>query len=491
MRTSGAVSEDEPTAASVHVDGSSVVAVVPEWMRGFTCDWWRHNHPTYGVKWMEAGMLTLDLTSTRLRYLTTSLTPALWRIGGTPEDEVVYVVGNPPECPPDLIQNSTNYPGPLCLTMERWTDIVNFAKDTNVHLAFGIDGAYGRKDRHSNFNSTNAREFLRYTAENKLHVFAFELSNEKNGWDADVLAEDFGTIRSYINEFWPDPSNRPILVGPDTAAVSWIQSFVQHAGGFINATTFHTYCNGYTSCTEDMLNPKVLDGCIDSAMATIKYTRAALPDKPNFPVWAGEDGPHSGGGRPNCTDRFADAFWYLDHLATLAKNGIQGFARSTLVGADYGMLNRSTYAPHPDYFAALLWGRLMGQAHLNVTVFTNTSYIRAYASCKATAQSGHSDATGTVTLLILNLDMTKSYSVDVKDCGSGEQAIYQVRSPQSGIYTDGAEFLGSDGSWTDLKLDSNDKLPAMTPQSKSTGPITLPPVSYAFVTYTACQCSLA
>ena len=395
--------------------------------------------------------------------------------------QVVYAIGNAPECPPDQIQNSTNYPGPLCLTPDRYKDILMFAHETGVHLAFGLNGAYGRASSNDNFNSTNAHELLKYTAANKLPIFAFELSNEKNGWNATKLGEDFLTIRGYINDLWPDEATRPILVGPDTAAVSWIQSFLETAKTGLNATTFHTYCNGYATCTSTMLDPEKLNSCIDPALNTIKYTRTAIPNQPEFPVWAGEDGPHSGGGRPSCSDRFADVYWYLDHLATLGLAGVQAFARSTMVGANYGLLNRTTFDPHPDYYAAYLWGKVMGRSHLNTT--SNNPMLRAYSTCR---NASH------VVILLLNLDTKNSATVTMTVASSsshaeapaaGQQSVYALRAPGGtvdGMYADGVEFLRN-GGYSLLQLDANDNLPDMSPTAMPFGTLSLGPLSYAFV----------
>ncbi|XP_065189254.1 uncharacterized protein LOC135819881 [Sycon ciliatum] len=466
----------------VHIDTSKAVATVPEYFRGFTCDWWRHNNPSYGDDWRMAGMLTLDLTSTRLKKMFTNLVPALWRIGGTPEDEVVYAIGNAPECPPDQIQNSTNYPGPLCLTPERFKDIVMFAHETGVHLAFGLSGAYGRASGKDNFNSTNSHELLKYAAANKLPIFAFELSNEKNGWDPVKLGEDFNTVRGYINELWPDEATRPLLVGPDTASTPWMKTFFGTAGKSLNASTFHTYCNGYTTCEQTMLNPKVLDGCINAAVSTIEYTREGIPSNPNMPVWAGEDGPHSGGGRPNCTDRFADAYWYLDHLATLALHGVQAFARSTMVGANYGLLNRTTFEPHPDYYAALLWGRLMGTSHLNVTTGSADGMLRAYTTCRNRS---------TVVILLMNLDTEHNHTAMLAPPASSTRAssgstayqmVYMLAATGGleGMYADDVSFL-QDGQFKVLRLGADDSLPDLTPTKDTFGQVNMPPLSYAFV----------
>jgi hypothetical protein len=49
----------------------------------------------------------------------------------------------------------------------------------------------------------------------------------------------------------------------------------------------------------------------------------------------------------------------LNALGELARLGLQVFIRPTLSGSDYGLINDATLAPNPDYWAALLWHRVM------------------------------------------------------------------------------------------------------------------------------------
>lgn len=104
-------------------------------------------------------------------------------------------------------------------------------------------------------NTTNAREFLKYTSsmtDPAAAVFAFELSNEDNqgGKDIDptILGEDFQTIHGYIDQFWGSSGGsgggggaaRPILVGPDTAVDGpWMTKFLEASKGAIQAMTYH------------------------------------------------------------------------------------------------------------------------------------------------------------------------------------------------------------------------------------------------------------
>ena len=58
----------------------------------------------------------------------------------------------------------------MCLTMDRWKELVGFADQTGVQLVFGLNAMNGRKDNKSPLDLTNIEAFLSYTAENKLQV---------------------------------------------------------------------------------------------------------------------------------------------------------------------------------------------------------------------------------------------------------------------------------------------------------------------------------
>ena len=91
----------------------------------------------------------------------------------------------------------------------------------------------------------------------------------------------------------------------------------------------------------------------------------------------GKPPPHLTAGAP-CThapegtgwgavDAWAGALWYADALGRLARGGVGVFARQTLFGGDYGLLDNSMYLPTPGYWIALLHKRLMGRKVLDVT----------------------------------------------------------------------------------------------------------------------------
>merc|ERR1719188_382528 len=82
---------------------------------------------------------------------------------------------------------------------------------------------------------------------------------------------------------------------------------------------------------------------------------------PKASLWVGEAGGAYNSGRPGATNAFMSAFWYLDSMATVAQLGHAAFCRQALVGGNYGLLDAATgLVPNPDFYAALLWTRLMG-----------------------------------------------------------------------------------------------------------------------------------
>ena len=90
-------------------------------------------------------------------------------------------------------------------------------------------------------------------------------------------------------------------------------------------------------------------------------TYAPLRDKyvPGGQMWVTESGDAGGGGN-------TWASTYLDVLRTL--NELGSFAaitdgvifHNTLASSDYGFLKHGTFEPRPNYFAVLLWNKLMG-----------------------------------------------------------------------------------------------------------------------------------
>src|SRR4051794_40384677 len=70
------------------------------------------------------------------------------------------------------------------------------------------------------------------------------------------------------------------------------------------------------------------------------------------------------GGNP-WASTFLDTFRYLDQLGRLARQDVKVVAHNTLAASDYDLLDENSFEPRPNYWATLLWQRLIGTTVLD------------------------------------------------------------------------------------------------------------------------------
>lgn len=176
----------------------------------------------------------VDLNNKYLRAAAKAIAPGKLRVGGSEGDEVYYDVDGS-GCPPDTA------PG-MCLSMERWKELGSFAQQTGMSLVFGLN-AMRRAGKSDPLNFTNIEAFLRYTKDNDVPVYGFELGNElTEKVEPRTLANDFVALKGFLQEIWPDADGRPKLVGPDdNPNTKYMEAFLKVAGSDMDAVTFHNY----------------------------------------------------------------------------------------------------------------------------------------------------------------------------------------------------------------------------------------------------------
>ena len=76
-------------------------------------------------------------------------------------------------------------------------------------------------------------------------------------------------------------------------------------------------------------------------------------------MWITETADSACGGNP-WASTFLDSFRFLDQLARMARQGVSAVFHNTLASSEYGLLDQNTFTPRPNYWAALLWRKLMG-----------------------------------------------------------------------------------------------------------------------------------
>jgi hypothetical protein len=182
---------------------------------------------------------------------------------------------------------------------------------------------------------------------------------------------------------------------------------------------------------------------------------------PGKPIWVTETADAACGGNP-WASTFLDTFRYLDQLGRLAKGGINVVIHNTLDASDYGLLDEKTLTPRPNYWAALLWRRLMG-----TTVFESGVPIREGLHLYAHSLRGHPRG---VALLAINNSRTQSTTIDLP-----------VESERFTLTTRKLQDRHVQLNGQELKLGPNDELPSLSGKRISAGRMEFPPASITFL----------
>ena len=186
-------------------------------------------------------------------------------------------------------------------------------------------------------------------------------------------------------------------------------------------------------------------------------TYAPLRDKycPGGEMWVTESGDAGGGG-----DTWAST--YLDVLRTL--NELAGFAaitdgvifHNTLASSDYGFLAREVFDPRPNYFAVLLWNRLMG-----TTVYDTAEPLREGAHVFAHSRK---DGKEGVVYLVINNSLTETTTVELPKSAERYTLAGEGGNVRAAVMTLNGK---------PLVLGAGNSLPELTPAAQEAGTVTL------------------
>lgn len=140
------------------------------------------------------------------------------------------------------------------------------------------------------------------------------------------------------------------------------------------------------------MTPKYLDSTLSAELDSVHQKYA-----PNSQLWVGEAAAAWHSGADGVTNAFTSSFWWSDALGVLAAHNHSVYCRQTLLGGNYGLLNRLTYQPNPDFYISQLFHELMGDVVLKVTgaAANGHGYLRTYTQCN---RGGNG-----VTLLLINI----------------------------------------------------------------------------------------
>ena len=99
----------------------------------------------------------------------------------------------------------------------------------------------------------------------------------------------------------------------------------------------------------------------------------------------------TGGRRPTGT-----SIRYVDTLGRLATGDGDVVFHNTLAASDYGLIDEDGLVPRPDYWAAVLWARLIGPRSSPSTTRATWTTSATYAHCT------RADGGGGTTYVVIN-----------------------------------------------------------------------------------------
>lgn len=514
----GILSEERPDVTII-VRGSSTIAETNDDFVCATIDWWPPEKCNYNqCPWGRASVLNLDLHHPFLNNAIQAFKPLRIRVGGSLQDQVVYNVGNLgyPCKPFSKVAGGLFGFSKGCLSMERWDALNLLFKKTGAIVTFGLNALRGRHHVRNGiwggaWNSSNARDFIRYTISKGYPVDSWEFGNELSGRGigASVSAELYGNdvihLSNILSELYKNSSTRPLVVAPGGFfEQQWYAQLLQVSGsGVVNAMTHHIYNLGGgndPNIKNRITDPKYLSRAADT------FRDMQLTIKRHGPwssAWVGEAGGAYNSGSRLVSNTFLNSIWYLDQLGMASKYDTKVYCRQALIGGNYGLLDTKTFIPNPDYYSALLWHRIMGKGVLSIDL-SGSPYLRAYAHCRKKK--------GGIALLVINLSKSTEFAVSVRNdinvdlddevVGNDDSFVRDLKRTVSWVGRKASEeseereeyhLTAKDGNHLSrtmllngkpLQLTEDGNIPVLSPVSVPvSSPISVAPLSIAFVVF--------
>jgi hypothetical protein len=431
---------------------------------------------------MDPGMyqyrMPIDLSNARLRKLATALGPAYIRVSGTWANTTYFYNSDDPAptTPPKGFNG--------VLTRKQWKGVVDFSHAANAEIVTSFAISAGTRDSGGTWTPDQAHQIAAYTQSIGGRIAAAEFFNEPNiaaiggaprGYDAAAYGRDVAVFQAFAKSELPGM----IFLGPGSAGEGTrmipasmnllsSEALLTATGPVFDAVSYHSYGGVSSRCAAFGADATT------SASAALSEEWLARPGKiesfyaglrdrfePGKPLWLTETAQTACGG-DRWASTFLDSFRYLNQLGSLAKRGVQVQMHNTLAASDYGLLDETTYQPRPNYWAALLWHKLMGTKVLDPGA-SPASNLHIYAQCLLNHPGG-------VSILVINADTTQKQSLEVP--------------VQSERYTLTAENLQDRSVWlngTKLKLGNNDDLPELKGIATRSGTVEFAPESITFL----------
>ena len=339
-----------------------------------------------------------DLADPRLRALAGHLAPAYMRVSGTWANATYLEAEGEQLAAPPAGYNQV-------LTRAQWRGVVDFAGAVGARVGTSFAVSAGARDAAGVWRTEQAQRLVDLTRAAGGELAFAEFINEPNAasqghlppdYRVEDYTRDFAIFRAWAAQAVPDMR----IIGPGGVGESRMadlpianrerilltERLMEQSPGTVSAVSYHFYgavsqrCAGRSSLGEAQRDAALSPDWLDRVLGDHAYY-SALRDRyePGDPMWITETAQAACGGSPWAAS-FLDTFRFVGQLGLLATRNVQVVMHNTLAASDYALIDGDTKQPRPNYFAAVLWKRVMGTTVLAPPP-APAPQVRLYAHC--------------------------------------------------------------------------------------------------------------
>lgn len=440
--------------------------------------------------WQDLGNLQewyppIDLYNPRLRKLAKELGTAWVRVSGTWANKTYYDFdGHTDGKVPEGFQN--------LLTKEQWIGVLDFVKYIDGKLLVSVANCPGIHTRDIPWDqvSDQAKLLFDFSRDYGVPIAAAEFTNEPNmaapsglpvGYTKEDFARDHDLFGKWLRENYPgtlfvgpcsvdgDPEGKNVGALDAGIAVGFecMRTVEMFSEDFepIDAYSYHYY-NGVSERGAGMGGHWSAEAALseDYMQVAANALKINLPVRDRFcpggPIWVTESGDAGCGGN-TWGSTYMDVPRTLNELGEFCSITEGVIFHNTLASSDYGWLKHGTFEPRPNYFAVLLWQRLMGETVYDAGPVSEGA--RVFAHSRKDGEEG-------VVYLVINNSLTETTTVELPK----ETERYTLSG--NGKIRSRVMLLNGE----QLLLGENDELPNLAPVVQPAGKVELAPGTCTF-----------
>lgn len=428
----------------------------------------------------------IDLYDEKLRTLAKEIGPSWVRVSGSWATKTYYdfdghTDGKVPE----------GYGA--VLNRQQWVGVLDFCKAMGAKLLISVADCEGLHHADEPWNPSQAQQIFALSKEYGKPIDAVEFVNEPNllemsgcpkGYTPELYAKNQDIFARWLRENYPDclfvgtsTSEGPSNSDPAYESAGDSNSFLKNVPlevllkGMqekLDVYSYHYY-NGVAERLRAMMpnsywlpDRATSEDYLDVARSMIQYhTEKRDIYCPGGEIWVTESGD-AGGGGTTWASTYLDVFRTLNELGAFCTVTKGIIFHNTLASSDYGFLSHGSFDPRPNYFAVLLWHRLMGNIAYD-TAEPIREGAHVYAHSRADGKPGKA-------YLIINNSRTDTTTVALPK----DAEVYQLSAE-----TLRAETMLCNGKA--LVLGEGNALPEMAPVAAKAGELTLPAATCTFI----------